>query len=464
MLHNMIAELETSARKLYIETFGCQMNKLDSELVAGQLRAEGFEATEDRGAADLILYNTCSVRQRAEDKVSSHLGHLKRAKAERPGLVIGVMGCMAQRESDQILSRFPQVDLVVGSMQIHNIRTFVREVFSTGRRISAVELDQVQFHRDVTTRPNPFQAFVSVMRGCDVMCTFCVVPFTRGKERSRSKEDILDEVRRLADGGCLEVTFLGQTVNSYGKRLDQKSSLAELLAGAAAIDGIRRVRYITSHPNFMTPDLIEVMGGEPKVCPYLHLPVQHGDNEMLERMRRGYTVEQYLEVTDRVRDAVPDLALASDFIVGFPGETEEAFDKTVALLRERKFQNSFIFKYSPRPQTVAARNMVDDVPVQIKRERNQMLLKAQEQVSRARLTSQIGRSVEVLVEGGSKKDASKLFGRTPQFEIVVFEGPTSLTGQLVTVEIDSATPLTLFGLLQEESCRERTTPSGTASS
>ncbi len=438
------------------------MNKLDSELVAGELSADGFEQTEDRSEADLILYNTCSVRQKAEDRVKSHLGYLKKIKREKPSLVIGVMGCMAQRESEQILDRFPHVDLVVGSMQIHNMRTFVREVYDSGRRIAAIELDQVQFHRDVASRPNPFQAFVSVMRGCDVMCTFCVVPFTRGKERSRPKQTIIDEVKRLADDGCLEITFLGQTVNSYGKRLDEPASFAELLSEAAAVSGIRRVRFITSHPNFMTPDLIEVMAQEPKVCPYLHLPAQHGDNGMLERMRRGYTVEKYNEVTDATREAIPELALASDFIVGFPGETDAEFDKTLELLKERKFQNSFIFKYSPRPQTVAARKMADDVPMAVKRERNQLLLKAQEQVGRARLQDRLGQRVEVLVEGPSKRDASKLVGRTPQFEIVVFDlasraGSPDLVGSLVQVELTDATPLTLFGTLVTEPCPETAT-------
>ncbi len=432
-------------QKLYIETFGCQMNKLDSELVLGELRLEGYEPTDTRDEADLVLFNTCSVRDQAENRVHSHLGELKRIKRSRPGLILGVTGCMAQRDSEALLARHLHVDLVVGTAQIQNIRALVREVAQTGRRIAAVELDQVQFHRDVATRPNRHQAFVSVMRGCDVMCTFCVVPFTRGREQSATPAEIADEVRRLADDGVREVTFLGQTVNSYGKRLAARSSLARLIEDAAQVSGIARVRFITSHPNFMTDDLVDVLAHEPKACPYLHLPAQHGSNAVLERMRRGYTVEHYREVAHRLRARVGSLALASDFIVGFPGETADDHAATEALMREVGFANSFVFRYSVRPQTYAARKLPDDVPEPTKRERNQRLLAIQEEVSLARNRGRLGARALVLVEGPSKRDESRLFGRTPEHEIVVFDGPPSLAGEIVPVDLVDCTALTLFG-------------------
>jgi len=432
---------------LHVVTLGCQMNKLDSEAVAGHLLDAGYVAVRSARDADVVLINTCSVRQHAEDKVWSLLGVLRQRKRQHPQMVIVVMGCMAQRERESIFERMPHVDIVCGTGELPRLPELIAEARAKRQRVLAVdEVSHGALPRLVRRRPNRFQAFVGVMRGCDNFCAYCIVPYVRGRERSRPVDDVVDEVRRLADDGCREVTLLGQNVNSYGRGLEPPATLAALLRRLDPIDGIQRIRFVTSHPKDATDELFEAMAELPSVCPWLHLPAQAGSNRVLRNMRRGYTREHYLERVARLRQLVPGMEMASDFIVGFPGETDEEFEQTVDLVERCDYQNCFIFKYSPRPGTRAA-EMDDDVPWDTKRARNHRLLAVQRAVMERRQAAMVGSRVEVLVEGVSKKDASKLMGRSRANHIVVFAGDSSLAGSLVDVDIVDFTPLTLFGRL-----------------
>ncbi len=458
------------SKRFHIETVGCQMNVLDSELVASSLLAAGYERAEHRRGADVILFNTCSVRQHAEDKIYSALGRLKHVKDRHPEKVIGVLGCMAQKDRQLILKRAPHVDLVVGPGQIGQLPLLLDQV--AGRREPRVEVSldrgqgsrrnvQESFQpydpsRSARARDLPHQAMVRIMFGCDKFCTYCIVPSVRGPEQSRPVDEIEAEVRQLADQGCIEVTLLGQTVNSFrGTAGGRTLRLADLLERLQQVEGIRRIKFVTNYPRQMTDDLLQAVRDLEKVSPYLHIPAQSGSNTVLRRMKRGYTVEAYGEMLQRIRQTVPDAAVTSDFIVGFCGETEEDFRKTVDLVRQGRFKNSFIFKYSARPGTKAARLYADDVPDEVKRRRNNELLKIQNAVSRELNEPFVGRRVEVLVEGPSKaarKQQSggpqvQLTGRTPCDRIVVFEGPGHLAGRILPVRIEEANSFTLFGRL-----------------
>jgi len=434
----------TPPRTVFVRTFGCQMNKLDSELVLGQLLGEGYAQAASAKEADVILYNTCSVRQHAEDKVFSYLGTLKREKQRRPGMIIGVIGCMAQRLGEEIRRRAPHVDLVCGTRMFPRLHELIEQA-REGRPVIALDMGEpVEFDRDVTRRPARHRAFVSVMRGCDNFCTYCIVPHVRGREMSRPPSEIAAEVRALVEDGCREITLLGQTVNAYGKSLDGRPTLADLLRRLGDIDGLLRLRFITCHPKCMTADLFDAMAEVPLACQHLHLPAQAGSDAILRAMNRGYTRERYLEIIGMGRERVPDLSYASDFIVGFPGESEEQFEQTADLMRQVRYQNCFIFKYSPRPGTRAA-EMDDSVPPEVKSRRNQALLKVQEEISRAAHEAMIGRTVEVLVDGPSPSDPARPRGRTRRNHIVVFDDSTVNAGDLVHVRIDEVTPLTLFG-------------------
>lgn len=433
--------------RVYVETFGCQMNQLESELVLGTLARQGYVPTDRREEADVLLYNTCSVREHAEDRALSHVGQAARLKRKKPSLIIGVVGCMAKARGREILERLPHVDLVVGPRQLGAIPRFLREISDGGgRRVAVEDFDEefIEPNHIEQGRRTRFQAYIKVMEGCDLNCTFCIVPRTRGREVSRPPEEIVEETRRLAGEGVVEITLLGQTVNSYGKGLRPHCDLAGLLERLEDVPGLRRIRFITSHPIFMKPRLIRAMATLPKVVPYLHLPVQSGSDRILARMKRRYTRARYLEIVSALREAVPHLALATDWIVGFPGETESDFDQSAALMEEVRFAGSFIFKYSPRPQTEAMA-MSDDVPEEIKQRRNQELLRRQERISREIHRSRIGAEVEVLVEGPSKRDPKKQTGRTERNEIVCFESDRDLRGRFVRIRITDATSLTLFG-------------------
>jgi tRNA-2-methylthio-N6-dimethylallyladenosine synthase len=465
-----MSELEALAKKkLYIETVGCQMNVLDSELVVGKLRHEGYELTDDINQADTILYNTCSVRQHAEDKIYSALGRIRRLKERKPELTIGVLGCMAQKDQNQILKRAPHVDIVVGPGQLGKVSELLVLAREQGAPQMAVSLPRTGGTRDEVTasfdeydplrepalRPSPFQAFVRIMMGCDKFCTYCIVPSVRGPEQSRPPAVIVQEARQLAEEGVKEITLLGQTVNSYKYReADGRTvRLSDLLERLHDIPGLERIKFITNFPNDMTDDLLQAVRDLPRVSRYLHVPAQSGCDEVLMRMKRMYTVSLYDEMLARIRETVPGAAVSSDFIVGFCGETEASFERSAALVERGRFKNSFIFKYSARQGTKADTLFIDDIPEEVKKRRNNDLLAIQAAISREDNRQLIGREMEVLVEGPSKSSAKaesgvgpmQLTGRTSCDRIVVFPGNERLVGQFISVTIEDASAVTLFG-------------------
>ncbi len=454
--------------RVYIETLGCQMNVLDSELLAATLKEAGFEMVDTGRTADVVLFNTCSVRQHAEDKVYSALGRLKHRKETRPGTVIGVVGCMAQKDRDRIFRRVPHVDLVVGPGQLGRVPDLIERVTAGGGPQMAVSDDRRLGSRaevagtfarlDATAPPRrpTAQAMVRAMFGCDNFCSYCIVPSVRGPEQCRPLGEIAAEVQRLADEGCIEVTLLGQAVNNYadttGGTIRRLGDVLERLNG---IGGLRRIRFVTNYPKSMSDDLLAAVRDLDKVCPYLHVPAQSGSDQVLARMKRGYTAGFYRDMLRRIAETVPDAAVTSDFIVGFCGETEADFQQTIDLVREGRFKNSFIFKYSPRPGTKAAELYADDVPEAVKRQRNNDLLAVQNAIGLEDNRRLVGRRLEVLVEGPSKTarkqgqtgDTRQLVGRTTCHRIVVFDGPATRVGQLADVEIERAEPVTLYGRL-----------------
>jgi tRNA-2-methylthio-N6-dimethylallyladenosine synthase len=459
-------------KKVYIETVGCQMNVLDSELVIGALRKQGYDLTDSPTDADVLLFNTCSVREHAEDKTYSALGRVRHIKRANPDAVIGVLGCMAQKDQDAIRKRAPYVDMVVGTGQLAEVPALVEKVKTTREPQLAVSLGRsdagrheveasfVSYDptRDPTMRPTPFQAYVRIQIGCDKFCTYCVVPSTRGPEQSRPPEHILAEVRQLVDQGCKEVTLLGQTVNSYAYDSGdgRRTRLSDLIAAMHDTPGLERIKFVTNYPRDMTDDLLDAVRDLPKVVKYLHVPVQSGCDEVLKRMKRNYTAGYYIEMLARCREMVPGVSVSSDFIVGFCGEEEESFQKTVELVRAAQFKNSFIFKYSERPGTKAADRYPDDVPDEMKKRRNNDLLAIQTENSRADHRAQVGKTVEVLVEGPSRLGGKasgpvrQLTGRSMTDHIVVFDGTDRLIGQTVKVVIDNSSPFTLYGTVLTE--------------
>jgi tRNA-2-methylthio-N6-dimethylallyladenosine synthase len=456
------------SKRLYIETVGCQMNMLDSEMVVASLRKQGYQLIEDPRQADVVLFNTCSVRQHAEDKVYSALGRLRRHKQKHPEKIIGVLGCMAQNHQRLVFERAPYVDLIVGPGQLHQVPELIAKVqagqgpqdaLSLGRKDGPVEEIRRSHEtfdplRDPEMRPNPYQAYLRIQIGCDKFCTYCIVPSVRGPEQGRPPEQILAEAHTLADQGCLEITLVGQTVNSYKHRAAGRTTrLSDLLYLLHEIDGLRRLKFVTNFPKDMTDDLLQAMRDLPKISRYLHVPAQSGSNRMLERMKRGYSVEDYREMLHRVRESLPDAAISSDFIVGFCGETEEDFQQTVDLVREGRFKNSFIFKYSERPGTKGAELYRDDVPYDVKQRRNNGLLAIQNEIGEEENQRFLGRTLEVLVEGPSKKATQfddgaatlQLTGRTHDDRIVVFQGTRRQVGQFLPIAIYDCTPYTLIG-------------------
>ena len=432
--------------KVFIHAFGCQMNKLDAELALGALRRAGYEEAATPEEADVLLYNTCSVRAHAEERVYSNVGKLKSLKRRNPRLIIGILGCMAQKEGAKIFERLPHVDLVCGTREFPRIAELIEVARRRARHLLACNEDvPVSEAREISVRPNRRQAFLGIMRGCDNYCAYCVVPFVRGPEISRPIEEVVDEARRLADDGCREITLLGQNVNSYGKSfIPSRNALADLLARLDKITGLARVRFVTSHPKDMSREILEAVRDLPTVCEHLHMPAQSGSGRVLAAMNRRYTARGYRDLVALARELVPGIAVASDFIVGFPGETEAEFDETAALVRDLRFQNSFIFKYSTRPGTAAAK-LADDVPWEEKRRRNIALLEIQAAVNLEENRKYIGQEVEVLVEGPSHRDASRLTGRFGPTGSSSSRGPKTLAGELLRVRIESATALTLAG-------------------
>ncbi|MHC4660142.1 MAG: tRNA (N6-isopentenyl adenosine(37)-C2)-methylthiotransferase MiaB [Planctomycetota bacterium] len=430
--------------RIYIETYGCQMNKLDSELVEGEFAAAGFDISDSDEDADVILVNTCSVRAHAEDRVYSRLGRFKFKCRNNPSLIIGVIGCMAEKDAKKILNKIPHVSLVAGTRHLDDLPALVQRA-AGGERVIATGEKTLRFSkRNAGNRRRNFQAYVSIMRGCDNYCAYCVVPYVRGREKSRLSDEIVDECRRLVDDGVVEITLLGQNVNSYGKGLAEKITFPDLLERVDAIEGLRRLRFVTSHPKDCSDELLEAMRDLPSVCGQLHLPAQSGSTKILGAMNRGYTAEEYRERIAKAREFVPGIRVMSDFIVGFPGENEEDAAATESLVRDARFLNCFIFSYSVRPGTAAAK-LSDDVPPELKSERHQRLLALQKEISTESNAAAHGSAVEVLVEGRSHRDERRLTGRTRGSEIVVFECEKDLTGRFVEVKIIDSTALTLFG-------------------
>jgi tRNA-2-methylthio-N6-dimethylallyladenosine synthase len=511
-----------TGRTVYLETFGCQMNVLDSQLVQGQLRGLGFRFIDDWQAADVVLYNTCSVRDHAEQKVYSRIGEVGLLKKDRPHLVLGVLGCMAEREGVDIAKKYPQIDLICGPGELDKVPLLIDNAVKTAgarrgkfveqalqgnnhRRSSTLaaaedQLEMLDLSRSFSPDEHQGSAYVRITRGCNKFCTYCVVPNTRGREVHRPPDHIVEECRKLVEAGVVEITLLGQTVNHYhydheaavvidgvqqpqigavvrndGNDMQrvqglptsgtQVTSFAQLLRRVHdEVPGLQRLRFVTSFPRNFGDDILIAMRDCPRICRYLHLPVQSGSNRILKLMNRGYTVEHYRELIERARAILPECTLATDIICGFPTETEEDHQATMELLRWGRFKNSFIFKYSPRPGTAAIDRFEDDVPEETKRRRNNELLNVQADASAAVHASYVGQRVRVFVESisqremksragnanqtvllGWDKPTTQLCGRTDGDLIVMFEGDESLIGSIVEVQIDRSAPLALFG-------------------
>ncbi|MCK4873307.1 MAG: MiaB/RimO family radical SAM methylthiotransferase [Phycisphaerales bacterium] len=527
-----------TATRVYLETFGCQMNELDSELVAEMLRSHGYEFTSDRNAADVVVYNTCSVREQAENKVYSRIGEIGRLKRRGRNMVLAVVGCMAERDGENMMRRMPQVDVLCGPGELDKLPMLLNNAVGTAgvhrrdRRHVTVALQGDNSRRTATLGAaedrlealdlsrsfdpdfragSANSAYVRITRGCNKFCTYCVVPFTRGAEIHRPPDHIVDECKKLADAGVIEVTLLGQTVNHYryehgaavttgGVAQPQKgrsyggghgrdplhgantTTFADLLHRIhEEVPAIARLRFVTSYPRDFGDDVLQVMRDSPRICRYLHVPVQSGSDRILKLMNRGYTAGEYLDLIDRVKSYLPDIMLAGDFIVGFPTESDADFQATVDLLRTVRYKSSFIFKYSPRPGTMAVNKIPDDVPLSVKRARNAALLDVQAEISDAVANEQIGKTMDVLVEGASKRTrkargddrsgnvtltvegrahdqrsdgdessdaAVQLSGRSDGDLIVIFDGDEALQGTIIPVQITGARMLTLFGTLE----------------
>ncbi len=434
----------------HIQTYGCQMNEHDTETIAGLLEKMGFLPIEDRTQADLILFNTCAIRENAEDKVFGELGHMKTLKMEKPGLILGVCGCMAQEESvvNRILQKHAHVDIIFGTHNIHRLPQLLKEAYYSKEMVVEVWSKEGDIIENLPKKRAGMKAWVNIMYGCDKFCTYCIVPYTRGKERSRLPQDVIAEVRELARLGYMEVTLLGQNVNAYGKDLEGSSySFGDLLDEIRNI-GIPRIRFTTSHPRDFDDRLIEVLAKRGNLVEHIHLPVQSGNNEILKRMSRKYTREHYLELVRKIKAAIPDVVLTTDIIVGFPGETEQQFQDTLELVKEVKYDSAYTFVYSPRAGTPAA-DMADDVGLDVKKERLHRLNEALNVYSREANLSLRGQVVEVLVEGESRTNPEILSGRTRTNKLVHFAGSADLAGKLVFVRITEPQTWVLKGELIE---------------
>ncbi|MGC9259138.1 MAG: tRNA (N6-isopentenyl adenosine(37)-C2)-methylthiotransferase MiaB [Phycisphaerae bacterium] len=509
-------------KKIYLETFGCQMNVLDSELVEGQLRLLGYDFVTDAQQADIVLYNTCSVREKSEQKVLSRLGRLRERKRGEPELIIGVIGCMAERDGMGMLKRWPQVDLLCGPGELDKLPRLLENVLATHKQQAALaganirrsgtlaaagedHLELLDLSRSFSPEKNKYQAYIRVVRGCNKFCAYCVVPYTRGPEVSRTPQAILDEARRLVDAGAREITLLGQTVNHYVYEhtaasgplgpLPRRTTFADLLRLVHdQVPQLPRLRFITSFPADFGDDILETMVDCPRICRYLHIPAQSGSNRILKLMNRGYTVESYLELLARARSFMPGLAIVGDLIVGFPTETDADYQATRELVTRARYKNAFIFKYSPRPGTLAMRRHADDVPEAVKRFRNQDLLNLQNDICEQLNRELVGYTVAVLCEGPSGWNESaesaisgaehsqgagarvqlgpklsgllrtrsrraaapaevadyiQLSGRTTADQIVVFDGPRNLEGLIVPIDVCLVHGLTIFGRFRQ---------------
>ncbi len=439
----------TDRKKLYIETYGCQMNVADSEVVISLMQEQGYEVTERMEEASLILVNTCSIRENAEQRIWGRLDVFRQQKEKRPGTRIGVIGCMAERLKEDLLKREKAVDLVVGPDAYRALPGLVEQVESGQNGVNTI-LSREETYGDimpVRTGANNISAFISIMRGCNNMCTYCIVPYVRGRERSRDPQTIFREVETLAQAGYREVTLIGQNVDSYRWRTNDGRSypFAWLLEQVAQIDSRLRIRFSTSHPKDLSDRVLEVMARYPNICRHIHLPVQSGSTKVLKAMNRGYTREWYLNRIDAIRSHLPDAQITTDIMAGFCSENEDDHRQTLSLMEYVEYDFAYMFKYSERPGTRAARKMEDDVPEQTKKKRLQEIIDLQNKISAAVKQKAVGKTFEVLVEGSSKKSSQQLSGRNSQNQVVVFPKGNQQVGDFVQVRIDQATPGTLIG-------------------
>jgi tRNA-2-methylthio-N6-dimethylallyladenosine synthase len=436
------------SKKIYVQTYGCQMNQYDTERILRVMARRGYEQTGSIDSADLIVLNTCSVREKAEQKVYSALGSWKEFKKHRDDVVIGVGGCVAQQEGENLLKRVPHLDLVFGTHNIHKLPDLVEQVYRA--RTRPVE---TAFYRDAAymedsgekLQVDGVKAFVTIMQGCNKVCSFCIVPHVRGRELSRPSAKIAAEVESLVARGVIEVMLLGQNVNSYGKLTPGELSFPELLARINAIDGLHRIRFTTSHPQDLSPELVEAFATLENLCEHLHLPVQAGADSVLSRMRRGYSRDEYLRRIESLRKRCPNVALSSDIIVGFPGESDAEFVQTLELLQRVQYDEIYSFTYSPRPQTVSAKIYTDDIPSDVKKERLKIVQTLQQRISLKKNRSRIGETEEILIEGPSKLRNGQVMGRTRSNRIVNVTGVEQFVGRLVPVRITGATATSLIG-------------------
>jgi len=445
--------------KFFIKTYGCQMNERDSEQVAHSLITRGYERVESETEADVVLLNTCSVRDMADQKALGKMGMLGQIARERPHVVFGFLGCMAQARGGLLLKNLPHVDLVIGTQKFHRVADYVEDALEKKRhrrmddpRFSIVDVTEEEGSqetiREQQLAPKQATAFVSIMQGCNMHCTFCIVPQTRGAERSRSIEEIAREVRDLVSRGVKEITLLGQIVNLYGRhefpKIDSKSPFVQLLEAVHETNGLERLRFTSPHPIGFREELIDAFARLPKLMEHVHLPLQSGSNKILKAMHRTYTAEKYVDLVQRIRRAREGIAITSDIIVGFPGETESDYRQTRDLVDQIQFDNAFIFRYSPRRDTPAA-EMPDQVDERVKEERNHDLLEVVNESARRANGPLVGQDVEILCEGPSKTNRARLMGRTRTNKIVVFQGTDELVGEVVDVRIERATGFSLYG-------------------
>jgi tRNA-2-methylthio-N6-dimethylallyladenosine synthase len=457
-------------KKVFIKTYGCQMNERDSEAVAAMLRERGYAITRSESEADVVLLNTCSVRDLAEQKAMGKMSSLAHLKRSKPELVLGYMGCMAQSRGAALVQNQPAVDLVVGTQRFHHVPDYLDQLFERKEKpgTDAANSDDdlrkpfrivdiadeagsestIRDHVLGTNGDRQVTAFVSIMQGCEMYCTFCIVPYTRGNERSRPIAEIVDEVRQLVNQGVKEVTLLGQIVTSYGRKeigkINGKSAFVQLLEAVHEVKGLERLRFTSPHPKGFGDDLVQAYRDLPNLCEHAHLPVQSGSNRVLKAMNRGYSREWYLKIIDKLRAARPDIAISTDIIVGFPGETDDDFEQTASLMREVEFDQAYIFKYSERRDTPAA-VMPDQLSDEMKEQRNQVVLQILNERMVRKNQTLVGQTVKILVEGRSEKGGKRMLGRTGTNKIVVFDGSERHKGELLPVRIEHVTTTTLYG-------------------
>ncbi|KAB3527257.1 tRNA (N6-isopentenyl adenosine(37)-C2)-methylthiotransferase MiaB [Alkaliphilus serpentinus] len=439
--------MQKPSKRFNITTYGCQMNEHDSEKLVGMLQKMGYTETDNRKDADLVIFNTCCVRENAELKVYGNLGALKNLKKNKPDMILAVCGCMMQQPQvvEEIKKKYRHVDLVFGTHNLHKFpELLVNSMQSENMLVDVWEAEGEIVEGVPIIRKYELKTFVNIMFGCNNFCTYCIVPYTRGRERSREVEDIVEEIKDLAANGTKEITLLGQNVNSYGKTLEDKTTFANLLRRLNTIEGIERIRFMTSHPKDLSEDLIDAMAEGGKICQHIHLPYQAGSNRILKAMNRGYTKEKYLELVDKLKAKIPDVAITTDIIVGFPGETEEDFLDTLDVVERVRFDAAFTFLYSVRQGTPAA-DMGDQIPDDVKHHRFNRLVDTVNRICGEINASYLDKTVEVLVEGPSKTDATRLMGRTRQNKLVNFQGDETYIGQLVQVKITDPKTFSLNG-------------------